>query len=98
MPPRNELDDKYPDIVPLRLKVLLEEPEFSDEETRERARKQIKECEQIEQRDEYEALRAAIDDLIRLERYERRAWSRRKRAIREFVALRFDRHSRSSAA
>jgi hypothetical protein len=42
--------------------------------------------------------RAAIGDLIRLERYERRAWSRQKRAIREFIALRFDRNSRSSAA
>jgi hypothetical protein len=49
-------------------------------------------------RDDYEALEAAVPDLIRLERYERRAWSRQKRAIREFVALHFDRNSRSSAA
>src|SRR5262245_32620887 len=32
------------------------------------------------ERDEYEALREGIADLVRLLRYERRAWSRRKRA------------------
>jgi hypothetical protein len=36
-----------------------------------------------QQRTEYEALEEAIPDLIRLERYERRAWSRQKRAIQE---------------
>ena len=98
MPPPNELDDKDPDIVPLRLKVLLEESDYIDEETREGARKQIKEREQIERRDEYEALGAAVDDLIRLDRYERRAWSRQKRAVREFILFRLDRNNRSSAA
>jgi hypothetical protein len=32
-----------------------------------------------------------IPDLIRLERYERRAWSRQKRAIQEFVLMKFAR-------
>ena len=32
-----------------------------------------------------------MPDLIRLERYEPRAWSRRKRAIREFVLVKFNR-------
>jgi hypothetical protein len=40
------------------------------------ARKQIKE------RDEFEAFEQAAVDLIRLDRYERQAWSRHKRAIR----------------
>lgn len=41
------------------------------------------------QRDEYDALRAATDDLERLLRYERRAWSRRKKALRGFMAIKF---------
>ena len=39
------------------------------------------------ERDEHEALREGIDDLVRLLRYERRAWSRRKRAVRAFMAI-----------
>jgi hypothetical protein len=38
-----------------------------------------------EERDEVDALCEALPDLKRLDRYERRAWSRRKRAIRDFV-------------
>jgi hypothetical protein len=38
------------------------------------ARKQIEQ----QERDEHEALKEAIPDLIRLERYERRAWSRQQ--------------------
>jgi hypothetical protein len=39
------------------------------------------------ERDEHEALREGISDLVRLLRYERRAWSRRKRAVRAFMAI-----------
>jgi hypothetical protein len=39
------------------------------------------------ERDEYESLREGIRDLMRLCRYERRAWSRRKRAVRAFLAV-----------
>lgn len=39
-------------------------------------------------RDEYEAMRMAMPDLGRLSRYERRAWSRRKRAVRKLTAIR----------
>jgi hypothetical protein len=39
------------------------------------------------ERDEHDALREAMPDLNRLLRYERRAWSRRKRATREFMAV-----------
>ena len=76
------------DLVPLGLKVLLEEPD-SEEEQRalDLARKQIEQ----QQRDEHEALQKAIPDLIRLERYERRAWSRQQRAIREFLNIKFTR-------
>ena len=87
MPPL-ELEAKYPDwlrnaddLFPIRLKALLQEPDDIDEKTRERARKRI------EERDEHEALTAAVGDLTRLDRYQRRAWSRQKRAIREFMRI-----------
>jgi hypothetical protein len=38
-------------------------------------------------RDEFSAMWCATPDLIRLERYERRAWSRRKRAINRFIEI-----------
>jgi hypothetical protein len=37
--------------------------------------------------DEFEALEEAIPDLIRLDRYERRAWSQQQHAIREFLNI-----------
>jgi hypothetical protein len=95
MLPILEHDNKYPNC--LRnigdLYTILEEPDYIDEQTRESARKQIEERDRIEQRDEYEALETAIGDLVRLDRYQRRAWSRQKRAIRHFIALRVCRNS-----
>lgn len=41
----------------------------------------------IEDRDDCAALVAALPDLTRVARYERRAWSRRRRAFREFLAI-----------
>jgi len=79
------------DLVPLKLKLLLEEPETIDDQNLEIAQQAI------EEPDQYEALEAAILDLVRLDRYERRAWSARKRAVREFVKLLRQRHASSSA-
>jgi hypothetical protein len=42
----------------------------------------------IKDRDENDAVREAIPDLRRLQRYERRTWSRLKRAISTFIAIR----------
>jgi hypothetical protein len=39
----------------------------------------------IPERDEFDAMRSAMPDLHRLERYRRRAWSRQRRAIRRFM-------------
>ena len=39
------------------------------------------------QRDEFDAMRAAMAELDRLERYRRRAWSRERRAVRRFLEL-----------
>jgi hypothetical protein len=47
---------------------------------------------QDEDRDEYAALEAAATDLARLSRYECRAWSRQKRALRAFVNIKFMRN------
>ena len=51
-----------------------------------------------QQPEEDEALEEAALDLIRLERYERRTWSRQKRAICEFMNLRLMRHRATVAA
>ena len=47
----------------------------------------------IRSRDEFDALRLAMPDLDRLARYERRAWSRQKRAVREFIEIKSRRES-----
>jgi hypothetical protein len=47
--------------------------------------------------EEFEAMRRAAPDLARLERYRRRAASRRKRAIREFIFIRSLREFRLQA-
>jgi type II secretory pathway predicted ATPase ExeA len=47
----------------------------------------------IKSRDEFDALRLAMPDLDRLARYERRAWSRQKRALREFIEIKSRRES-----
>jgi hypothetical protein len=41
----------------------------------------------IEERNEHQAVLEALPDLLRLDRYERRAWSRQKRAIRNFMRI-----------
>ena len=77
------------DIVPLDLKLLMQSPETIEEEERalDLARQQIKE------RDEFAAFEQAAIDLVHLDRYERRAWSRQKRAIRAFMNLKLMRHT-----
>ena len=47
----------------------------------------------IKSRDDFDALRLAMPDLDRLARYERRAWSRQKRAFREFIEIKSRRES-----
>ena len=47
----------------------------------------VKEIPEDAERDEYEAMREGLCDLVRLVRYEQRAWSRRKRAVRAFMAI-----------
>jgi len=48
-------------------------------------RKKSKRTEQ----DDHDALRGALNDLMRLLRYERSAWSRQKKAVRGFMAIKF---------
>jgi hypothetical protein len=88
LPPMPGVDwrDGTDDIVPVRLKALLEEP---TEEEEKRALQLAREEIARQERNDHEALEEAIPDLIRLERYERRAWSRHRRAIREFGLIKF---------
>jgi hypothetical protein len=53
---------------------------------REAARLESKDA-PVEERDEIDAMHEAIPDLNRLARYERRAWSRRKRAMWNFMDI-----------
>jgi len=75
----------HDDIVPVRLKALLEESDSIEvqQQALDLATTHIEERE----RNEFEALEEAIPDLIRLERYERRAWSLQQRALREFMNI-----------
>jgi hypothetical protein len=68
-------------IVPGRIIALLEWSDSIEHERR--AREIIEE----QDRDEFEALEQAAVDLVGLDRYERRAWSRQKRAIRSVMNL-----------
>jgi hypothetical protein len=45
-------------------------------------------------RDEYQVLREGLRDLERLLRYEKRAWSQRKKAVRAFMAVKLTNHLR----
>jgi hypothetical protein len=69
------------EAVGIIVEILLDEEKPLDSETLERARKDI----EANQRDEHEAFKMAAPDLICLDRYERRTWSRQKRAVREFM-------------
>jgi hypothetical protein len=71
------------DAVWIILDAMSDEPTPIDNEVLDWARREIEAC----QRDEHEALKAAASDLVRLDRYECRAWSRLKRAIEEFMRI-----------
>jgi hypothetical protein len=51
---------------------------------------------QLQARDEFGAMLCATPDLIRLDRYERRAWSRRKRAINKFIEIKHSLNDRDN--
>jgi hypothetical protein len=72
-------------IVPGRITALLKWSDSIEHErrARETARKLVEE----QERDEFQALEEVAADLIRLDRYERRCWSRQMRAIRNFMNL-----------
>ena len=89
-PIETQVDDLvgcYAQLVPEHLReFLLDKEEASDQMEKEAGvRKQADE--RINERDEFAALEEAAPDLIRLDRYERRAWSRQKRAIRDFMNM-----------
>jgi hypothetical protein len=80
----------WAELVPLRAKIYAmtkeEQIKLAEEEER-REREPASMHIAIEERDEFEAMREAMPDLKRLVRYERRAWSRRNRAIRNFIDI-----------
>jgi hypothetical protein len=86
-------DDIQPDgLVPVSI-IMLEECSEAWE-AMDGARKNPQYLDQasklVQERDEPEAVQEALPDLVRLDRYEQRAWSRQKRAIRNLMKLRQD--------
>jgi hypothetical protein len=47
----------------------------------------VEEIPEDAERDDYEAMREGLCDRVRLLRYEQRAWSRLKKAVRAFMAI-----------
>ena len=79
------LDQDHDDPVPIRLKALLLEEIPAEQEATayEIARKHV----DGQERNAGEALEAAIPDLLRLDRYERRTWSFLEKAMRNFMNI-----------
>lgn len=85
---------KYKDVIgpdaarlrydPLGLIAFVEDPSPAKQR---RLMKRAREHIEAEERDEHKALKEGVRDLIRLDRYERQAWSRQKRAIYELLSL-----------
>jgi glycerol-3-phosphate dehydrogenase len=80
----SEIEEAFPP----HLEELLEEKESelgAEEIRQQKGRFYDEEC--IKERDESAAMEKAASDLLRLNRYERRAWSRQRRAIFAFINL-----------
>jgi hypothetical protein len=82
------------DAVWIIFDAMSDEPTPIDNEVLDWARKEIEAC----RRDEHDALKAAAPDLVRLDRYEYRAWLRQKRAIEEFMVIKARSAQHTSAA
>jgi hypothetical protein len=89
-PIETQVDDLvgcYEKLVPEHLREFLLDKEKSSDPIDRKAGVRNQANEGIDERDEFAALEEAAPDLIRLDRYERRAWSRQKRAIRDFMNM-----------
>jgi hypothetical protein len=86
---------EYDFFIPNRLMELLEEPDKRRSAASGAANKAA--ANTPEDRDEFDALEAAICDLVRLDRYERRALSRQKRAIFELANIKLARRFSGTA-
>jgi hypothetical protein len=73
-------------MVPIAIKALLKEDSCSVE-AKQNALELARKLVDAQEREDYEALEEGTADLVRLDRYERRVWSRQKRAIRSFMNL-----------
>jgi hypothetical protein len=84
LPPMAELTQMFcsRDVIAI-IQDFLEESGLIEED--ERMDKHPEQDNKPQQRDEYQAMQAAAHELNQLERYECRAWSRLKGAIRDFV-------------
>ena len=86
------------DFVPLQIKLLDEYAEADDsmvEAYETRADRLDQAGKLLKERNERQAVLEALPDLVRLDRYERRAWSRQKRAIRNFIRIQVEVRSKT---
>jgi hypothetical protein len=98
-PGTKEMLPEIDELVPLRLAHFLAEKEKEQLSKAQHpsAAKTRSVAEGLEGRDETAALEEAALDLVRLDRYERRAWSRQKRAMRSFMNIKLMMQLGSSA-
>jgi uncharacterized coiled-coil protein SlyX len=86
------------DFVPLQIK-LLDEYAEADESMLEAYETRSSRLDQagklLKERNERQAVIEALPDLVRLDRYERRAWSRQKRAIRNYIRIQVEVRSKT---
>jgi hypothetical protein len=73
-------------MIPINIKALLEGDSESIEPN-ENALKAASRLIESSERDEHDMMEEAAIDLVRLDRYERRVWSRYKRAVRSYMNL-----------
>jgi hypothetical protein len=86
----HEVNLAWAELIPLRAKISAmtkeERLKLLDEEERHESESASRRT-PLEERDESDAMCEAMPDLIRLARYERRGWSRQKRALRRFIDI-----------
>lgn len=98
-PGTKEILPEIDELVPLRLEHFLAEKEKQPlSKAQHPSTTNVRSvAEGLEGRDETAALEEAALDLVRLDRYERRAWSRQKRAMRAFMNMKLMKQVGSSA-
>ena len=87
LPPPGDFEEMDDSLIPYRFEKFLREKERTESQQQNRQVNCGQAAEEIVERDELAAYEAAAVDLVHLDRYERRTWSRQKRALGAFINL-----------